>query len=55
MLDEIGRRLKAATTQGAFEWLLCAVGVLVSLKGGRLFIALAAHIALVRFLGCIGA
>lgn len=31
------------------------MGVLVSLKGGRLFIALAAHVTLVRFLGCIGA
>lgn len=55
MLDEIGRRLKAATTQGAFEWLLGAVGVLVSLKSGGLFIALAAHVALVRFLRCVGA
>lgn len=55
MLDEVGRRLKAATAQGAFEWLLGAVGVLVSLQGGRLFVALAAHVALVRFLGRVGA
>lgn len=34
MLDEIGRRLKTSTTQGAFERLLGAVGVLVALKGG---------------------
>lgn len=50
VLDELGGRHEALVAQGAFERLLRAVGALVALQRRILFVAFAAHVALVGFL-----
>lgn len=50
VLHEIRRGLEAAAAQRALEWLFCAMRVLVPLQRGRLFVALPAHVTLVRLL-----
>lgn len=55
VLNKVGRREEASITKRTLERLLLAVRVLVALQGGALFVALATHIALVGFIGVVGA
>lgn len=54
VLHELRGGQEATVTQRAFERLLSAVGILMALQRGRLFVSLSAHVALVGLVWICG-